>query len=285
MSQGLLVEHLSNAISKALSLPERYAAHQRRLHWLRRENARLADGLAVERAREAEGRKPPPGAPTISSLVSNKAMVERQLRETLGRLGRVLSHRPLQASLEWRDYPTEEDDMLPTLLGCRIRAFERYANARFGLDILVLWYDFVGVAEERVHEGLASARQGVEIFLAASVSFVGLSVASLIPLGWSRTWQGAWWILLLTAAGSAMVSVVTYRKAIAEVDEWASAISGLVNTHRVKVATAMGLVLPDKLADEQRMWRAVTGFVRTGSEAWAKRLDAFPRLPQRPDGD
>jgi len=265
--------------------PQGYASRRKRIHWLRRESARLEDRLAVATTRlDADGRVPA-GTPTIASMEADKAVIDASLHAKLGWLGRDLARLPFRTTLNWRDYPTTEADMLPTLLGNRIRAFERYGNARYGLDLLVLWYEFVGVAGERVNDEVASARMAVEINLAGSVCFAGLSFSNLIPLMWAQTWRGAWWLLPITAAASAAVSAVAYRRAVGETDGWAYAVSSLVNMHRAKVAAAFGFALPDTLEDERRMWRAVFGFVRTGSDGWAKRFDALQRLPQKPDGN
>jgi hypothetical protein len=263
-------------------LPRRFAARRRRIHWLRRECARLDERHSWAKSRVVVGSQVSPDPATIDARASDAAAAAAELSKALGRSGRGLSRLPWRMRLNWRDYPTTEKDMLPTLMGNRIRAFERYGNVRFGLDLLILWYEFVGVADEKVREELTSAREGVEIFLAASVCFLGLSLSTLIPLLWIRTWQGVWWPLPVAAVFAAAVSAVAYRKAVSEIAEWGSAVSALVNTHRGKVAEAFGFAFPETLADERRMWQAVNGFVRTGGELWDRRLDAVPRTTQTP---
>jgi hypothetical protein len=90
-----------------------------------------------------------------------------------------MSARPLGGLKNWRDYhPAKEADLLSTALGNRVRAVERYGNDRFGLDVLILRYEFVGVAEDQVREQIEAARQEVEVFLAGTVVFALFTVAT-----------------------------------------------------------------------------------------------------------
>lgn len=52
--------------------------------------------------------------------------------------------------------------------------------------------------------------------------------------------------------------------------------------HRVEVARAFGLVPPDTLEAERRFWRALNGFVRTGSTGWDTKYDSLTRLRPLP---
>jgi hypothetical protein len=253
-------------------------------HRLHRENLFIAERLQVLEEQEDEaGTSDPERTAELAEYRGKAAEAHLAARRRVFPVRRWFTDQPLSGLRDWRDYP--EEDLLPTALGNRIRAFERYGNSRFGLDILILWYEFVGVASDQVRDHIDGARQEVEVFLAGSVVFALFSIATLIPLADPATWSGSGWVLLIAGLIGAVVSMLSYRRAISQAEDWGAAVTGLVNTHRTEVAKAFGFELPDSLEAERRMWECVNGFVATGGEYWELYYDDLPRrrpVPARP---
>ncbi|WP_020388756.1 hypothetical protein [Kribbella catacumbae] len=257
------------------------AERRRTSHWLHRENLRLAERLTVaEQRAKASGTSDPKRADRLRLLRSEAAEARRAARARVLPVRRLYTDRPLGGLPNWRDYPAE--GLLPTALGNRIRAFERYGNARFGLDIIILWYEFVGVAEDQVRDQIEAARQEVEVFLAGSVVFALFTVATLAPLASPGSWPDHGRPLVIAGLIGVLISLLIYRRAVNQAGDWGAAVTALVNTHRVEVARAFGLVLPDTLEAERRFWRALNGFVRTGSTGWDAKYDSLTRLRPLP---
>ncbi|WP_329476675.1 hypothetical protein OG555_34000 [Kribbella sp. NBC_01484] len=262
-------------------LPARVKNRRKRTHWLHRENLRLSERLAVAERRAAAAGTSQDAASLarLTKLRADAPAAQALARKRVLPVRRLLTQRPVGGLKNWRDYPSEEAELMPSALGNRIRAFERYGNARFGLDILILWYEFVGAAEDQVREQIEAARQGVEVFLAGSVVFALFAFASLVPLVNPDTWRTDGLPLVAAGLAGIVASVLTCRRAVAQTGDWGAAVTALVNTNRGKVAAAFGFVLPQSLEQERKLWRMLNGFVRTGSKEWEPLFDRFERLP------
>jgi hypothetical protein len=256
---------------------EPLAKRWQKTHELHRANLLCANQLEVAERRAAA--KPDPARTAeVEKSQAEAALAQQAVRAHLLPIRRRFTDRPVSGLPNWRDYP--EEKLLPTALGNRIRAFERYGFSRYGLDVLILWYEFLGVASEQVRDHIEGARQEVEVFLAGSVVFALFGIATLIPLVDPATWSGHGWVLLIAGLIGIALSMLIYRRAVNQAADWGGAVTALVNTHRTEVANAFGLELPDTLAAERRLWEALNGFVRSG-RTWNKRYDELPR--RRPD--
>lgn len=262
-------------------LPARVKKRRKRTHWLHRENLRLSERLAEAEGRAAEAgtSKDAESLARLAKLRADASAAQALARKRVLPVRRLLTQRPVGGLEDWRDYPSEEADLMPSALGNRIRAFERYGNARFHLDILILWYEFVGAAEDQVREEIEAAQQGVEVFLAGSVVFALFALVSLLPLVNPDTWQTDGLSLVIAGLVGIVASVLTYRRAVVQTGDWGAAVTALVNTNRGKVAAAFGFVLPQSLKQERKLWRMLNAFVRTGTKEWEPLFDRFQRLP------
>lgn len=64
-------------------------------------------------------------------------------------------------------------------------------------------------------------------------------------------------LLVVTAVAALGVAPLLYRAAVTATDAWSAAVRAVVDVGRVPLAEALGLVLPDRLADERTMWQTV----------------------------
>ena len=184
------------------------------------------------------------------------------------------SPRPLGMLADWRAYPVEPDDYLPTKLGNRIRAFERYGNSRFGLDIIILWYDFANAARGSLLTEIQAAREKVEVFLAACVVAEFLALSSLVPLI-NHEVREAEHISALSVTGvsATVAAILMYNRAVGEVDEWLRSVGAMVDSCRDSVAKTFGIKLPASTNYEIYAWQMITGYVQYGSADYRARLD------------
>jgi hypothetical protein len=112
--------------------------------------------------------------------------------------------------------------------------------------------------------------------------FALFTVATWAPLANPHAWDDLGVTLLVAGGLGVCISIITYRRAVSQTDDWGAAVTALVNANRTKVANAFGLTLPESLGEEREFWRTLNGFVRTGSAGWESRYDRLERLPARP---
>ncbi|GAA3889969.1 hypothetical protein GCM10022207_66820 [Streptomyces lannensis] len=175
-----------------------------------------------------------------------------------------------------RRYPVDDEQVAPTLLGNAIRRFEEYGYNRFGLDSQVLWDELIGDVPDAVRRQTETARTSVDFFVALLYGHLLVAAAAF---GTLFAASGETALLLVTGLGLAVLAPVWYRCAIAATDDWAAAVRALVNLGRKPLAESLGLVLPEKLADEREMWTKVTRFALRPYGVDSDGLDAYRAKP------
>ncbi|WP_128380804.1 hypothetical protein [Streptomyces cavernae] len=156
-------------------------------------------------------------------------------------------------------YPVDDEQIAPTRLGNAIRRFEEYGYDRYRLDTQVLWNELTIAAPEETRRVVDTARTNVDFFVAL---LYGHAAVALCAVGALAATPSDALVLLVTAGVLAALVPVWYRAAVAATDEWAAAVRALVNLGRKPLAEALGLMLPQELADERTMWQLVTRMSR-----------------------
>lgn len=156
-------------------------------------------------------------------------------------------------------YPVDDAQMTPTRLGNAIRRFEEYGHDRYRLDTQILWNELSGVVPEQARRQVDTARTNVDFFVAL---LYGHGAVLLCATGSLASHHAHRTVLAFTIAVLGAFIPLWYRAAVAATDEWAATIRAVVNLGRKPLAEALGLVLPQDLADERTMWQLVTRMSR-----------------------
>ncbi len=228
------------------------------------------------------------------------AAAERELAAARTASAERLAERSARLFLPWRrrrnrrprgvltvttHYPNDPLLALPTKLGNRIRAFEAYGRDWYGLETMTLWFGLVSVAPQELLENIQDARQNVEFFIgtvAASSLLAVVSTASAVTV-WLTVDPARLHVGPLVLAGlSLLVAICAYQRAVANVNDWYRAVTTLVDVGRKPLAAQLGLQLPHRLADEQRMWLTVSGYTQYGGPNFAEALTEFRIDPTAP---
>lgn len=156
-------------------------------------------------------------------------------------------------------YPVSDRQIAPTALGNGIRRFETYAADRYKLDSQLLWHHLQAAAPDRVVQAVDNARTNVDFFvcLLYGMATTGLIAAGTLLSG--APGRASLFSALVLGVGA---SGASYRLALYATDEWEAAVRAMVDHGRLGVAKAFGLNVPQHLADERTMWRAVNRLVR-----------------------
>jgi hypothetical protein len=171
-------------------------------------------------------------------------------------------------------YPENPDHITPTRYGNAVASIETY-SLRFGLDYHTFSYELRTTASEAVRKELEDAEAIVNFFLAS----VYLSAAfGLTALAFGAV-QGD---TALCVAGlvSLVLSRFFYLRAIHSTLTWGRAVRALVHLVRGDVLKAYGLVPPEKLGEERRLWLSLLSFVYFGDKDDDEMVKALKRTSE-----
>jgi hypothetical protein len=174
-----------------------------------------------------------------------------------------------------KQYPDREEFILPTRLGNAIKALETYGYERYSLDSQALWYELEAAAPEPLQQANEDARVAADFFVC---SVYLLAVFSLLGVA-VGVWRDNAPSLFFGLAAIPLVPFC-YERAVKSIVEWQIAVQALVNVGRVKLAAELGLMMPQTLEEERRMWGALADFVLYGdaeNETIGKALDRYRR--------
>ena len=170
-------------------------------------------------------------------------------------------------------FPADKNQVAPTRLGNAIRRFETYGLDRYQLDSQVLWYELTAAAPKQLSREIDTARAGVDFFVCLLYGQLLVAVVALASLG---VHHSHYLVLLLTAAVLVGLTLIWYRLAWINTDDWALAVRALVNLGRKPLAESLGLRLPQKLECERKMWHLYCQMVlEPYDEEYVEVLDDF----------
>lgn len=171
-----------------------------------------------------------------------------------------------------RRYPIGKEQILPTRFGNAIRRFEEYGYDRYRLDIITMWYALVGVVPDQVRKQVDASRASVDFFVCLIYGHVVVIISAVVALIADPGRFGGPVAAIVAATG---LTVLWYLLAVRAIDEWAAAVSGLVDVGRKPLAESLDLDMPDTLEAERRMWELVSRQSRRAHSSHDTQLDAF----------
>lgn len=235
--------------------------HRKNLLTDRLEAARLADAEAAGTLDEA-------GQAALAQLRAHPLLRRHSAADAArGPVQRGLMHERL------RRFPVDDGQVVATRLGNAIRRLEEYGYDRFRLDSQVFWYELTAVVPEQTAKQVDQARTTVDFFVCLLYGHlivaagIVTAVATGVADGSALLWGAVAALLGLSAAW--------YRAAVVTTDDWAAAVRAMVNVGRVPLAEALGLRLPDGLADERAMWTISSQITRLAYDDRATQIDKY----------
>lgn len=130
------------------------------------------------------------------------------------------------------------------------------------------------LSADQVRKDVDTGRASVDFFVCLIYGHVVVILAAIAALAVDPSVGPA--VAIVAAAG---LSVAWYWLAVQATDEWAAAVRGLVDLGRKPLADALGLDLPDTVAQERQMWTLVSRRGRRAYGDWAAELDKFRAQP------
>jgi hypothetical protein len=178
------------------------------------------------------------------------------------------------AELLRQRYPAETD-ILPTSLGNALRAAERRAGDRYGLDAIVLWPRLYLIIPSKTKAAVSAARG--ELDLAAGLT-VSLALSALVALVFTA--RHGWWLALPSAL--LLSSCIAYRGAVANAIRYGAMIAAAFDLHRFALLTALHLPLPADGASERGLYEPLQQVLRGIPDGTTGKLPSLLYLHLKP---
>ncbi len=157
--------------------------------------------------------------------------------------------------------------MMPTALGNALRAAERRAGERYGLDTVAVWPRLFPVIEGRLATVLIDQRNQLDLSVRLSMIFLLLGVAYLgVAAGQTVHSHGldhSWWIGAISLA-SLLLTWVAYKSAVGAAVSYGIGMEVAFDLHRFDFLVAMHLPLPVTRSDEIRRNTDLSEFLKRG---------------------
>jgi hypothetical protein len=129
-------------------------------------------------------------------------------------------------------YPRTVDRVLPTALGNALRSFEDTAGQRYGLETIPAFRRLYPLMSNSLSKSYADSRLQLDSAAGLCVAFFVITLVSIPPLAGDGWWQAM-------PAGTALLTWITYRGAIASALLMGRHVTTAFDLHRHDLIAAM----------------------------------------------
>lgn len=155
-------------------------------------------------------------------------------------------------------FPSEPEAVLPTALGCTIRAFEDYSRTRYGMDSVALWPRLVPILREAGHLEFVTQEKAVLDFLMNTcliIWFIGIECFLYGMI------HGEWVIIFASIPLAIAISLFIYYCMVLAARQWGTMVKVSFDLYRHDLRRALGLRALHSTPDEYVRWRDVSVFL------------------------
>jgi hypothetical protein len=150
--------------------------------------------------------------------------------------------------------------LLPTALGNVLRAAERGAGRRYGLDAVVLWPRLYPLLPDRLRVIVEDLRDQLDVSVRLSATFAAVAVVTAALL-----WRfPLWWLVPLAAL---LLALMAYRASVAAAVAYGESLRVSFDLHRFDLLRALHLPLPADPQAEVAANRRLSTSLRQGGPA------------------
>ncbi len=141
-------------------------------------------------------------------------------------------------------YPLDPADLLPTLLGNRLRAAEEVPGRRYGLNALVLFPHLYAIMPASTTAWLDDLRNQLDVAVRLALAFATTGVVISVLLA-----RYGWWLAL--PAALLLLSWLSYRAAAVAAIRYGAAVVAAFDLHRFELIKTFRRPLPEG-SDQER---------------------------------
>ena len=175
--------------------------------------------------------------------------------------------RDSRPDLQWarfdEEFPADPDKVLPTRIGNAIRAYQSYAETRYGLNGAAVWprIEMLLSAEER--SLVADARAEVAFFLNCAVCTLLVGIWVAVEIVWPK--DVSWWWLLADVAVVVVLFRVLRLLAVTATFRVGVPIRTAVDLHRLDLYDRLGVRRPTSQTEERHLAGAINALLVRGA--------------------
>jgi hypothetical protein len=176
-----------------------------------------------------------------------------------------------------KSFPDREEHILATTFGNTMRAFEVYSRVVYNMEAIALWPRLYSVIPKGSQDQVSDSRAMIDF----NANILILSCVSIIfaILDFVRRYERDTYSLIMLAIP--LITVIYSWMALPQsAQQWGEVIKSNFDLHRVQLAKALGLTVPDTLEGERTMWGEVSRTMLFRSYAAATRLDPYRVKPK-----
>ncbi len=147
-----------------------------------------------------------------------------------------------------REFPPNEDQLLPTRFGNAVLAFESHAMKRWGLDSVAIWPRIDLLLSQRQAEQQANARGEAAFFVNGSLLLTLAGLAWITDQLFDHQLSG--WELLAYLVPF-VLAVVMARCATGAATRWGNAVRAAIDLKRFELYSGLGVRRPANFTEER----------------------------------
>jgi hypothetical protein len=182
--------------------------------------------------------------------------------------------RMARAATQFYELPSG-DRMMPTRLGCVLRAAEDRAGGRYGLDTVAAWPRLEPLVSSALAETLRDARLSLDAAARMCVAW-GLATVVLVTM---LAPYGLWLLLPLATFALAFLS---YGGAVSSASAYGRGLEAAFDLHRFDLLKALAVSRPCSPTTERATNAQITTFLATGGQ-WPLPYDSASGEVNRPE--
>lgn len=149
-----------------------------------------------------------------------------------------------------------ETEILPTALGNALRAAERRAGDRYGLDAIVFWPRLYATMPKETRSVVNGARDELDLVAGLAVSFFA---SALVAAALTTQHGGVWRCLPLALLA---LAAFAYRSAVTSAIQYGVMVGVAFDLHRFELLAALHVPLPADSEAERALYAGVEKVIR-----------------------
>ena len=154
-----------------------------------------------------------------------------------------------------RNFPTSENDVLPTRLGNTLAAFEHYPYRRYNIDAITLWPRLFAVIPEHYRILIENARSQFSFLVNMVIVISAFGLECLFCFSLYKNYDMAY-----LASVSFASAFLFYRFSFAAAASWGETVKASFDLYRFKLLEQLNIEMPQKsfsTAEEKEIWKHI----------------------------
>jgi hypothetical protein len=152
-----------------------------------------------------------------------------------------------------KQFPKSASALLPTRVGNVMRAYERHANVRWGIDGVTIWPRVSALVSDSERELHVDTKIDLFVFLNAAFGALVVGICLVVDKAINGNGLSEW----LLYAIPFVAAYTLYRMSIGPAVRRGAVVRASIDLHRLEVYEKLGIRKPSSFSDERQLGTAV----------------------------